>query len=531
MLFNSHRSPVIARNGMVATSQPLAAMSGMKMLMSGGNAVDAAIAAAATLNVVEPMSTGIGGDLFALIWNAKDKSLKALNASGRASGSSSIQQLHDLGYSYLPSQSVYGVTVPGTVSGWDTLCNTLGSMPLSELLKPAIEYSSNGYAVSPIVSRDWNYCLSKLRLYPSGQEFLLNGKAPLPGEIIRLPTLSNTLSLIAEGGSEAFYRGPIAAAISNHVQSLGGWLTTDDFTNHHITWDDPVSTNYKGLTCWECPPNSQGLNALMALNIVEGFDLSSSGFQTIRTFHRLIESMRLAFYDGLHYIADPQKTRVPIEKMLSKSRASLRRSLISETTAMTGLSHDLSLTDSDTVYISAVDRDGNACSLINSLFQGFGSGIVVPETGIILQNRGTSFSLDRAHPNALEPNKRPFHTIIPGMVTKDDQLWLSYGVMGGFHQAQGHLQVLVNMIDFGQDPQTALNTRRFNVNLDDSVTLEQDIPLDIIRGLKKMGHNVTDDSGGPGVFYGGGQIIQRDPDTGVLTAGSEPRKDGCAIGW
>jgi gamma-glutamyltranspeptidase/glutathione hydrolase len=516
---------------MVATSHPLAAMSGIKMLMNGGNAVDAAVAAAATLNVVEPMSTGIGGDLFALIWNAKEKSIKALNASGRASGSASIQQLHKLGYSSIPPESVYGVTIPGTVSGWDTLCKTLGTMQLSELLKPAIEYCSNGYAVSPIVSRDWNYCLPKLNQYPSGQEFLLKGKAPLPGQIIRLPTLANSLSLIAEGGSEAFYRGPIASAISNHVQSLGGWLTTDDFASHHITWDDPISTDYRGLTCWECPPNSQGLNALMALNIAEGFDLTNSGLQTIKTFHRLIESMRLAFYDGLHYISDPHKTRVPVKTMLSKGRASLRRSLISETAAMTGLSHDLTLADSDTVYISVVDKDGNACSLINSLFQGFGSGIVVPETGIILQNRGSSFSLDPDHPNSLEPNKRPFHTIIPGMVTKGDQLWLTYGVMGGFHQAQGHLQVLVNMIDFGQDPQTALDTRRFNVNLNDSVTLEQDIPLNVINGLKRMGHNVTDNSGGSGVFYGGGQIIQRDPTTGVLTAGSEPRKDGCAIGW
>ncbi len=522
---------MIARNGMIATSQPLAAVSGMKMLMNGGNAVDAAVAAAATLNVVEPMSTGIGGDLFALIWNAKEKSIKALNASGRAPGSASIQQLHALGYSSIPPESVYGITIPGTVSGWDTLCKTVGTMPLSELLKPAIEYGSKGYPVSPIVSRDWNHCINKLVQYSSGQEFLLNGKAPLPGQIISLPTLADTLSLIAEGGSEAFYRGPIATSITNHVQSLGGWLTTNDFTNHQITWDDPISTSYKGLTCWECPPNSQGLNALMALNIAEGFDLVSSGLQTVETFHRLIESMRLAFYDGLHYISDPHRVKVPVKEMLSKRRASLRRSLISPTRAMMGLSHDLSLTDTDTVYVSAVDKDGNACSLINSLFQGFGSGIVVPETGIILQNRGTSFSLDSTHPNALEPGKRPFHTIIPGMVTQGEQLWLSYGVMGGFHQAQGHLQVLTNMIEFGMDPQKALDTRRFNVNLDDSVTLEQDVPSAVIDGLKKLGHNVTADSGRPGVFYGGGQIIQRNPDTGVLTAGSEPRKDGCAIGW
>ena len=301
--------------------------------------------------------------------------------------------------------------------------------------------------------------------------------------------------------------------------------------NHASTWDESISTTYRDVTCWECPPNGQGINALMALNIAEGFDLPSMGFQSTSTYHHLIESMRLAFADGFQYVADPRKVGVPTDRLLSKGRADSRRALISPDRAMTGVSYDTSIGGSDTVYVTCVDGRGNGCSLINSLFHGFGTGLVAPGTGIALQNRGCNFSLDPDHPNALAPGKRPFHTIIPGMATRDGELWLSYGVMGGFHQAQGHLQVIANMVDFGLDPQAALDARRFNVNLDDTTTLEQDVPPAVLNGLRTMGHRITPESGATGVFFGGGQIIERDAQSGVLIGGSDPRKDGCAVGW
>ena len=531
MLFNSRRSPVLSRRGMVATSQPLAAMAGLQMLMKGGNAVDAAVSAAATLNVVEPGSTGVGGDLFALVWNAKEHRIRALNASGRAAGAASLEELQNKGFSYIPSDSAYAVTVPGTVDGWDTLTSACGSMPLSEVLAPAIEYAEKGYPVSPVIAMGFTSALPRLTRHPSGKELLLNGSAPKAGQVLQLPELALSLRAIAEGGREAFYHGPIAQKIASYVQEKGGWLTVEDFASHTSSWDEPINTEYRGVTCWECPPNGQGLNTLMALNIAEGFDLTSMGLQTTDTYHHLIEAMRLAFADGLQYITDPNQVTVPVERMLSKAYAEKRRALISPERALKEVAYDPNLKDSDTVYVTCVDGQGNACSLINSLFHGFGTGLVAPGTGIALQNRGISFSLDPEHPNALAPGKRPFHTIIPGLATKEGELWLSYGVMGGFQQAQGHLQVMVNMIDFGLDPQAALDARRFNVNLDGTTSLEQDVPLGVIEGLRSRGHLIAPESGQAGIFFGGGQIIQRDPETGVLTAGSDPRKDGCAVGW
>lgn len=531
MLYNSRRSQVLSRNGMVATSQPLAAMAGLRMLMNGGSAVDGAVAAAAALNVVEPGSTGIGGDLFALVWDASKKRISALNASGRASAASSIRDLEQHGYSYIPSDSAFGVTVPGTVDGWYTLLSAFGSMSLAEVLAPAIEYAESGYPVSPVIADDFAKATPKLLRYPSGGELLLNNNAPRTGEVLRLPELASSLNIIAEGGPDAFYRGPLAQKIAGYVQEKGGWLSVQDFANHTSTWDEPINTTYRGITCWECPPNGQGLNTLMALNIVEGLDIPSMGFQSVAGSHHLIEAMRLAFADGLHYIADPRHSSIPLKQLLSKDYARDRRSLISPDRAMKSVAYNPNLKDSDTVYVTCVDGKGNACSLINSLFQGFGTGLVVPGTGIALQNRGMSFSMNPEHPNALSPGKRPFHTIIPGMATKGSDLWLSYGVMGGFHQAQGHLQVLVNMIDFDLDPQSALDARRFNVNLDDSTSLEQDFSSDVVQGLLAKGHNIPIGSGIQGLFFGGGQIIQRNAETGVLAAGSDPRKDGCAMGW
>ena len=321
MQFNSRRSPALATHGMVATSQPLAAMAGLQMLMKGGNAVDGAVAAAAALNVVEPMSTGIGGDLFALVWNADDKSIRALNASGRAPAAANLEELHSQGYTYIPTLSPYAVTVPGCVDGWHTLIEECGAMSLSEVLAPAIQYAMTGYPVSPIIAAAFAAGLAKLTRYPSGSELLLDGRAPRTGEVLRLPELGRSLETVAEGGRDAFYLGESARRISAYVQERGGWLAEEDFASHVSTWDEPISTTYRDVTCWECPPNGQGINALMALNIAEGFDLPGMGFQSVATYHHLIESMRLAFADGFRYVADPRRVDVPVGGMLSKERA------------------------------------------------------------------------------------------------------------------------------------------------------------------------------------------------------------------
>lgn len=531
MRFNSRRSNVQASNGMVATSQPLAAMAGLRMLMNGGNAVDAAVAAAATLNVVEPASTGVGGDVFSLVYNASDKKVYSLNASGRSPAAASADELRGKNMREIPAESPYAVTVPGAVSGWQALLDRFGKMPMSEVLKPAIGYATDGYPVSEVISMEWQDAAWKLEAQPSGAEFLLDGRAPLPGEIMKTPGLAATLSAIAEGGAEAFYKGPLAGKIADFVQSLGGWITSEDMAANSPDWEDPISTDYRGVTCWQCPPNNQGVNVLLALNMAEGFDLAGTGFQESETFHHMIECIRLAMTDGMHYITDPAKMNAETGKLISKAYAEERRSLIHRNAAIA----DIPLGDpnikSDTVYISVVDGDGNACSLINSIYTGFGTGLVVPGTGILLQHRGSSFSLDPVHPNVLEPNKRPYHTLIPGMATKGDDLWLSYGVMGSVQQAQGQLQVLVNMIDFGLDPQEALNAPRFSYRPDSGVIgLESTVSGMCAYELRSKGHKTEIHEPHP-LYFGGGQIIERNSETGVLRGGSEPRNDGCAIGF
>ena len=532
MFFSSRRSSVLARNGMVATSQPLAAMAGLRTLMEGGNAVDAAVATAATLNVVEPMSTGIGGDAFALIWMAGEKKVHALNASGRAPAAASIDELRGKGLSQIARDSIYAVSAPGAAHGWELALKRFGTMPLSEVLKPAINYAREGYPVSDIISHQWQNGMKKLSRHPSGNELTLNGRAPNAGEVVRLPELAGSLQAIAEGGADALYKGPIAGRIASFVQQMGGWMTEDDLAADKATWDEAISTGYRGVAVWECPPNGQGIAALMALNIAEGFDLKAMGFQSVDTYHHLIEAMRLAFADAHRYVADPRKAHVPIRGLLSKEYAGRRRSLIASDRAMPKAMFGEVAAPSDTVYLTCVDGKGNACSFINSLFEGFGVGLVVPGTGIALQNRASLFSLDPDHPNALAPGKRPYQTIIPAMTTRDGELWLSFGVMGGFQQPQGHLQVIVNMVDFGLEPQAALDALRFSVQPQgNGVSLEEGVPDATVEGLKARGHKVSVVGGYARTQFGGGQIIQRDPDTGVLTGGSEPRKDGCAVGW
>ena len=530
MNFDSRRSNVRATNGMVATTQPLAAASGVKAMMEGGNAIDAAVTAAATLNVVEPHSTGIGGDLFALVWTAKDRRVHALNACGRSPSGASLQQLRGMGMSSIPDQSPYSVTVPGTVSGWESLLERFGTVDLAQALRPAFDYADNGFPVSEVISDHWKVGGPRLAAGPAGDELLLDGSPPDAGDLMNMPTLAASLRTVAEGGSNAFYMGPLASKICDFVKSLGGWLDVQDMAAHESTWVDPIRSTYRGFDCWQCPPPSQGVNALLALNIAEGFDLAGMGFQRADTYHHLIESMRLAFADSLHYITDPESMPVKPEDLLSKKYAAERRSLISQGQALSLVAHGSPPSHHNTVYVSAVDREGNACSLINSVFMSFGSALVVPGTGIALQNRGASFSLDPEHPNSLEPNKLPYHTLIPGMVTRGGELVASYGVMGAMQQAQGHLQTLVNMMDFGLEPQQALDAPRFSVRLGEGVAIENMVSADVIRELSDRGHRMLV-SPPHGLMFGSGQIITRDAGTGVITGGSEPRADGFAIGW
>ena len=530
MYFDSRRSTVMATNGMVATSQPLAAMAGLQVLMDGGNATDAAITAAAALNVVEPNSTGVGGDLFALVWSEKEKSVRAINGSGRAAGASNIEELTSQGYRAMPGVGPYSVCVPGTVHGWETLRAECGTMPLSRLLQPAIRYAEDGFPVSEVIAYQWENFLPKLRTYPSGQEMLVDGNAPKKGDRVRLPTLATTLRAIAEGGCEAFYHGPIAEKMASFVQEHGGWLTTEDLAAHTSDWDEPITADYRGVTCWECPPNGQGIAALEALNIAEGFDIGAMGAQSADAYHHLIEAMRLAFADAYRYVADPRMVDVPAEQLVSKEFAAQRRELMDPRRAMVTVPYGQPISGGNTVYVSAVDGDGNACSLINSIFSDFGSGMVAPGTGIVLHNRAGLFSLDASHPNALAPGKRPYHTIIPGLATKDGELLYCYGMMGAFMQPQGHLQLISNMVDHGMDPQQAINALRFMVG-NDQALLEEGVSPDTARELQQRGHKLGLMAGRSRVSIGGAQVIARDHNTGVLQGGTEPRKDGAVVGW
>ena len=538
--FQSRRSAIVARKGAVATSQPLAAVAGLQIIKDGGNAVDAAVATAAVLNVVEPMSTGIGGDMFALIWDKNERKVMALNGSGRQAAAANVNDVQKAGFDSIPNNlegSQFAVSVPGTVHGWETALNTYGRMSLKEVLKPAIDYALKGYAVSEVIAHNWGSIetLTKLNYRPSGQELLPGkfGGPPEYGEVVTLPELGRTLQIFAEGGSEAFYNGEIAKKTAAFIQSEGGWLTETDFANHHSDWDEAISTNYRGVDIWECPPNGQGIAALIALNLAEGFEIASMDAQSADRYHFLIESMRQGYADAFQYVADPRVAEVPIGPLLSKDYANRRRAHISDLSTNPNVSYGDPMGGADTVYLTAVDEEGTACSLINSLFNGFGTGLVVPTLGMALQNRGSLFSFDPTHPNYLEGNKRPFQTIIPAMATREDEMWLSFGVMGGFMQPQGHLQVASNMIDYSMDSQQALDAPRFKVEVESSqdVLVEEDLSSDTVNELKKRGHAVRVVSGYERGTFGGGQVISRNPETGVLTAGSEPRKDGAAVGW
>jgi gamma-glutamyltranspeptidase / glutathione hydrolase len=521
---------------MVAASQPLAVAAGLEILAVGGNAADAAVATAAALNVTEPTSTGIGGDCFALFFDAHSGQVSALNGSGRAPAVLTLERILREGFSQeLPPYHPYTITIPGACAGWCDLIERHGMLPLSAILSPAIRLAEDGFPVAPITARSWEAAAGRQLLTAlGGQELTVAGRAPQAGEIFRNPGLARTFQKVAEGGKTAYYQGEIAEAIAVTVQAAGGCLSVEDLAAHQSTWEMPISTTYRHLRIWECPPNGQGLAALLALNILEGFDLSGLAALSAKRLHLEIEAMRLAFADSRWYIADPVFYVIPIDALLSKVYADDRRKLINPSKSVLDQQRGAPVASSDTVYLSVVDGDGNACSFINSNYMGFGTGIVPAGWGFSLQNRGHNFSLDAKHPNALAPGKRPYHTIIPALATdaQTGNLFASFGVMGGFMQPQGHLQVVVALADDGLDPQSALDRPRFCImdgTASGGVALEDGIPFNTMAQLGEMGHALTPVTGYNRSQFGRGQIILRDAGTGVLWAGSDPRADGCAM--
>ncbi len=531
--FESRRSATMATNGMVATSQPLAARTGLDILSSGGTAADAAVATAAVLNVVEPHMTGIGGDMFAL--THFDGEYAALNGSGRAPAGATIESYEDRidsqdsGDLAIPANGGLPVTVPGALDGWARLLDKYGTLELADVLAPAINYARDGFPVSEYIAAQWANAADRLTDYEASVDtWLPTGGPPAPGDQFTNPALAESLELIATEGPDVFYGGELGEAIADTVQSHGGVLDVSDLAAHAGEWTDPIATEYHGVDILEHPPNGQGIVALEALNIAEQFDLANDPADPDR-LHHLIEAIKLAFSDGYEYVADPAVVDVPTDQLLSDTYAADRAAEIghrAQTYPPRARAGD------NTIYLSVVDGEGNAVSFINSIYMAFGSGLTA--RGFALQNRGHSFSLDRTHANALEPGKRPFHTIIPAMLRVDDTFRASWGVMGGSMQPQGHLQVACNLIDIGLNPQAALDAPRFRWLDDRRVAVETSrLPDAVSTNLRGRGHHVVDEDEffRPAAgHWGGGQIIYRD-DEGTLIGGSDPRRDGAAIGY
>ncbi|MBX9790738.1 MAG: gamma-glutamyltransferase [Pirellulales bacterium] len=536
------RSAVVAQHGIVATSQPLASQAGLAVLRAGGTAADAAVAANAVLGVVEPMSCGIGGDLYVLYWEAKTEKLYGLNASGRSPRGLTREMLRKQG-EYNPETGPLSWSVPGCVSGWGVLLERFGSKPLPEILAAAIDYADKGFGVSEIIAGDWQSSAKSLSRYPtSAATFLPGGHAPRVGELFRNPRLAASLRQIAASGPSAFYQGPIAEQIVAYSQSVGGYFSSEDFVKHTSDWVEPVSTNYRGYDVWQIPPPGQGIAVLEMLNLLEGYDLRALGHDSAEYLHRLVEAKKLVYADRARYYADPAFADVPTAELISKPYAERRRTRIDLARAATDVpAGDPRQERGDTVYLTVVDKDRNCCSFIQSNFYGFGSQMVPGELGFVLQNRGSLFSLADDHPNRFEPGKRPFHTIIPGMVTRDGKPWLSFGVMGGDMQPQGQVQVLVNMIDFGMNVQQAGDAARVRhlgsasptgqpASDEPNVVLcESGVPAAAVAGLRAKGHNVKHGEGAGG--FGGYQGIWIDLEHGTLQGGTDPRKDGAAVGY
>jgi len=533
---NQNRSTVAAQRGMVCASQPLAAMAGIDILKSGGNAVDAAIAANAVLTVTEPMSCGIGGDLFAICWIEKEQKLFGLNASGRSPYNWSLQAALDLGLEFLPEYSPLAWSVPGCVSGWGALHGKFGKSGLKEILAPAIHYAAEGFPVSPIIAGGWAFIAAEHETL--AQTFQPEGHAPGFGEVFRNPDFARTLQTIAEQGPEVFYRGEIADRIVRFSEANGGRFTKKDFEDHEANWVEPVSTGYRGYDVWEIPPNGQGIAVLQILNMLETFDIASLGANSPEHLHLFIEAKKLAFEDRAIYYADMDFAPVPLEQLLSKEYGRERAKRIDPRKASDKVVAGNLPRGGDTIYLTAADSEGNMVSLIQSLYHGWGSHIVPDRLGFPIQNRGMSFALDPNHFNKLEPHKRPFHTIIPAFVTKEGQPVFSFGVMGGDFQPQGHSQVLMNLIDFGMSPQQAGEQPRVEHGGSSSpmgksmvgggsIKFEQGFPDSTKLALAEMGHDIRPGAG----MFGGYQGIWREEDPLRYFGGTDPRKDGCAIGY
>jgi gamma-glutamyltranspeptidase/glutathione hydrolase len=529
--FGSRRSTVYGTEGMVATSQPLAATAGLETLENGGNAFDAAVATAAALNVVEPTSTGLGGDVFALYRTAADE-VGALRSCGGAPAGATRERVRDAvadedeapDDAEMPMLGPHTVTVPGTARGWETTVEELGRRTLGENLRHAIRYATDGYPASPVIADAWSHAEDLFEDENAREAYLVDGeRAPEPGERVRLPQLGRTMERIAEDGADVVYEGEIAEQIAAEVQEAGGFMTVDDLAAFEPEFVDPVSTTYNGAEVYELPPNNQGLIALEALNIADELDAGEA--EGAERVHRFVEATKRAFHDGHRYITDPEYEPAPplnSREWAKKRAAEVGDTAGSDVSFMSGTNGE----DADTVLLCVADGEGNVVSYINSRFAGFGSGLVAGDTGIALQNRGASFSLDDDHPNRLEPGKRPFHTLIPGLVEFDEDDWAAFGVMGGYMQPQGHVQVVANLVDEGLAPQPALDRPRWRYRENGRLAVEARFPTDVQNELLRKGHDL---SVLPPVMFGGAQFVRRDPE-GVLAGATEPRKDGNAVG-
>lgn len=527
--YSAQRVPLVAANGAVATSHPLAAQAGLRMLYAGGNAVDAIVATAAALTVLEPTSNGLGGDAFAIVWDGER--LHGLNGSGRAPAALSVEALRRAGHSEMPAQGWLPVTVPGCVAAWHDLHSRFGALPFEQVLGPAIDYAEHGAPVPPFVSYFWSRAVeaAKLRHGPEFAGFLstysLDGRGPRPGERFVSPGHARTLRLIARHGADAFYTGEIAAAIAAFAAETGGLLSADDLAAHTSTWVEPIGMDYRGHTVYEIPPNGQGIAALLSLGILDGIDMAGQPRESDAAYHLQVEAMKLAFADVFAYVADPTRADVPVKALLDRERLAERRALIGPQARDYGPGE---LPRGGTVYLCAADRDGRMVSMIQSTYTGFGSGVVIPGWGISMHNRGLGFVTTPGHPNHLEPGKRPFHTIIPGFLMRDGRPVGPFGVMGAHMQPQGHTQVIVNTLDYGMHPQAALDAPRWRWERDGTLRLEQETPRHVVRGLIDRGHRVQIEAELGG--FGRGQIVWR-LDSGAYVAGSEARCDGMAVGW
>jgi len=539
-LKHASRSEIIAPYGMAATSQPLATQIALDILKAGGSAVDAAIAANAALGLMEPTGSGIGGDLFAIVWDAEKQELTGLNASGRAPKAMTMEYFQAQGIESVPPLGPLPVSVPGAVDGWFELHGRYGRLPMTDVLAPAIAYARGGFPVSEVIAHYFELNAKARAEFPGFAEtFMRDGRMPQKGEVFRNPRLANTYEAIAEGGRDAFYKGDIARKIDAYMTELGGLLRYEDLAEHHSEWVTPVSTNYRGWDVYELPPNGQGIAALQILNILEGLDIASMGFGSTEYIHAFVEAKKLAYEDRARFYADMDFADVPVETLISKPYAEQRRQLMSMDKAATSYpAGDAKLEAGDTIYLTVADKDGNMVSLIQSNYRGMGSGMTPGDLGFVLQDRAELFSLDATHANALEPGKRPFHTIIPAFVMKDGKPLISFGVMGGAMQPQGHVQIIVNMVDFGMNLQEAGDAARIRhggssqptgeVMTDGGIIyMERGFSEETRAALEALGHTLGDTDGS----FGGYQAILRDHEEGVYYGASEVRKDGQAAGY